>query len=144
MVGDYPGLANIILAARKINDSMPEFVLSRINDIMKENNMTDLSRVGLYGLTYKENVDDTRESPTLQLLESMEKHLAEPLKVYDPWVKRNIVEHQYQDFDKFLNDVDLVVIMVAHKHIKDNMNRLKGKIVYDTKNVCDLEGTYKL
>lgn len=144
LVGDYPGLANIILAARKINDSMPEFVLSRINDIMKENNMTDLLRVGLYGLTYKENVDDTRESPTLQLLESMEKHLAEPLKVYDPWVKRNIVEHQYQDFDKFLNDVDLVVIMVAHKHIKDNMNRLKGKIVYDTKNVCDLEGTYKL
>lgn len=144
LVGDYPGLANIILAARKINDSMPEFVLSRINDIMIENNMTDLSRVGLYGLTYKEDVDDTRESPTLQLLESMEKHLAEPLKVFDPWVKKNIVKHQYNDFDKFLNDVDLVVIMVAHKHIKDNMNKLKGKIIYDTKNVCRLDGTYKL
>ena len=36
LVGDYPGLANIILAARKINDSMPEFVLERIHDIMKE------------------------------------------------------------------------------------------------------------
>ena len=35
LVGDYPGLANIILAARKINDGMPEFVLERIHDIMK-------------------------------------------------------------------------------------------------------------
>jgi UDP-N-acetyl-D-mannosaminuronic acid dehydrogenase len=37
---------------------------------MKENNITDNRRVGLYGLTYKENVDDIRESPTLQLLEA--------------------------------------------------------------------------
>lgn len=36
LVGDYPGLANIILAARKINDSMPEFVLERTYEIMKE------------------------------------------------------------------------------------------------------------
>ena len=53
LVGDYPGLANIILAARKINDGMPDFVLERIHNIMKENNMTDVGRVGLYGLTYK-------------------------------------------------------------------------------------------
>jgi UDP-N-acetyl-D-mannosaminuronic acid dehydrogenase len=46
---------------------MPEFVLERIHKIMCEKGMTDLSRVGLYGLTYKENVDDVRESPTLQL-----------------------------------------------------------------------------
>ena len=75
LVGDYPGLANIILAARKINDSMPEFVLERISEIMKENGITDVRRVGLYGLTYKENVDDTRESPTLQMLDCMKRHL---------------------------------------------------------------------
>ena len=144
LVGDYPGLANIILAARKINDSMPEYVLERISEIMKENNMTDISKVGLYGLTYKENVDDTRESPTLQLLESMEKHLAPALKVYDPWVKNDIVENQYHDFNQFLNDVELVVIMVSHQHIKDNMNKLQGKIIYDTKNVCNLENVNKL
>ena len=37
LVGDYPGLSNIILAARKINDSMPDFVLERIHNIMKGN-----------------------------------------------------------------------------------------------------------
>jgi UDP-N-acetyl-D-mannosaminuronic acid dehydrogenase len=67
LVGDYPGLANIILTARKINDSMPKHVLSRIRTIMREHNIHDISKVGLYGLAYKENVDDTRESPTLQL-----------------------------------------------------------------------------
>ena len=144
LVGDYPGLANIILAARKINDSMPEFVLERVHDIMKEKGMTDLTRVGLYGLTYKENVDDLRESPTLQLLESMERHLASGLKVYDPFVKRELVENQYYDLDRFLADVDLVVIMVSHNEIKEQMDKLKGKVVLDTKNIRGIVGTYKL
>lgn len=144
LVGDYPGLANIILAARKINDSMPRFVLERIHDIMEERGMTDLKRVGLYGLTYKENVDDIRESPALQLLETMEKHLAEPLKTYDPYVRRDIVKNQYHNLDKFLNDVDIVVIMVSHDEIKKNMDKLKGKVILDTKNICNIEGTYKL
>ncbi len=144
LVGDYPGLANIILAARKINDSMPEFVLERVHNIMKQKGMTDLTRVGLYGLTYKEDVDDVRESPTLQLLESMERHLAPGLKVYDPFVKRELVENQYYDFDTFLAEVDLVVIMVAHNEIKEQMDKLKGKVVLDTKNIRGLEGAYKL
>lgn len=144
LVGDYPGLANIILAARKINDSMPEFVLERIHDIMKENSIKDVSRVGFYGLTYKENVDDIRESPTLQMLECMEKHLARGVKVYDPYLSKNIFENQYQDLDTFLSDIDLVVLLVGHDQIKKNMDKLKGKIIFDTKNICDIEGTYKL
>jgi UDP-N-acetyl-D-mannosaminuronic acid dehydrogenase len=144
LVGDYPGLANIILAARKINDSMPEFVLERVHQIMKKEGLSDLSKVGLYGLTYKENVDDVRESPTLQLLEAMERHLAPALKVFDPWVSKDLVENQYHDFDQFLTDVEVVVIMVAHQHIKDQMSKLKGKVILDTKNVCHLENSYKL
>jgi UDP-N-acetyl-D-mannosaminuronic acid dehydrogenase len=144
LVGDYPGLANIILAARKINDSMPEFVLKRVHEIMKEKGMSDLSRVGLYGLTYKENVDDIRESPTLQLLEVMEKHLAPTLKAYDPMVGCDIVKNQYHNFDNFLADVDLIVIMVAHDEIKKQLNKLDKKIVLDTRNICNFDGVYKL
>ncbi|MCR1971702.1 nucleotide sugar dehydrogenase [Clostridium cochlearium] len=144
LVGDYPGLANIILAARNINDSMPEFVLERTHDIMKAQGITNLEKVGIYGLTYKENVDDVRESPTIQLLGIMEKHLAEPLKTYDPYVKKDIVKNQYHDFDAFLNDVDFVIIMVSHNEIIANIDKLKGKIILDTKNICNIEGTYKL
>lgn len=144
LVGDYPDLTNLILAARKINDSMPVHVLSRIRTIMKENNISDITRIGLYGLTYKENVDDVRESPTLQLLERMEEHLAFGLKVYDPFIKESLVHGQVLNFDNFINDVDVVVIMVGHDHIKNNFDMLKGKYILDTKNVCSIEGVYKL
>lgn len=145
LVGDYPGLANIILSARKINDSMPEFVLERVHDIMAENGMTDVSKVGFYGLTYKENVDDMRESPTLQMLESMKKHLCGDLvKVYDPYITKDVVPNQIHDLDEFINAVDLVVILVAHDEIKNNMDKLKGKIVLDTRKICDLDGVYRL
>ena len=144
LVGDYPGLANIYFQTRKINDSMPEFVLERVHDIMKENNMTDVSKVGLYGLTYKENVDDMRESPTL-MLESMEKHLCGNLvKVYDPYITKDVVPNQIHDLDEFLDSVDLVVLLVGHNEIKDNMDKLKGKIILDTRHICNIEGTYRL
>lgn len=145
LVGDYPGLANIILAARKINDSMPDFVLDRIHGIMKENRMTDVGRVGLYGLTYKENVDDMRESPTLQMLDSMERHLCGgQIKVYDPYVTKDVVLNQYHDLDAFLKDVDMVVLLVGHDEIKENMEKLKGKVILDTRHICFLPGTYRL
>ena len=144
LVGDYPSLAKVIDESMKTNDSMPDFVLNRIHEIMKENNITDFSRVGLYGLSYKENVDDPRESPTIQLLESQERHLATPIKSYDPYFDTDIVPNQYHDFDKFLENTDLVVIMVGHNQIKENIDKLKGKIVLDTRKCCDLPGVYYL
>ncbi len=142
LVGDYPGLANIILAARKINDSMPEFVLGRIYEIMQENHMTDISRVGLYGLTYKEDVDDVRESPSLQLLECMKRHLAPPLLCYDPYIKTQIVDKQVFEFEKFAESVDLIVIMVGHKEIVDHFAYVRNKVVLDTRKCVDAKVYY--
>ena len=144
LVGDYPALTKVIWESMKVNDSMPEFVLGRVHEIMEEKGMKDLKRVGLYGLTYKENVDDYRESPTLQLLGCQKRHLAEPLKVYDPFITKDLVENQYHDLDKFLEDVDLVVIMVKHDEIRENMDKLKGKVVLDCQNICTLPGKYTI
>ncbi len=144
LVGDYPSLAKVIDESMKTNDAMPDFVLGRIHDIMKENGITDIGRVGLYGLTYKENVDDMRESPTLQLLESQQRHLAPGLKVYDPFITADVVDNQFHDFDAFLGAVDLVVVMVGHNEIKENMDKLATKVVLDTRNICHFPGVYKL
>lgn len=144
LVGDYPAYSNLIKQARLINDSMPDFVLERIYNIMKEKGIKEVSKVGFYGLTYKENVDDVRESPTLQMLESMEKHLAHGVKVYDPFIKNDMVENQYHDLDKFLSDVELVVLLVGHDEIKGNMDKLSGKVILDTRNICNIPGTYRL
>lgn len=144
LVGDYPDLTNLILTARKINDSMPSHVLSRIRHIMDEHNIEDVSRVGLYGLAYKENVDDTRESPTLQLIEKMEEHLSFGIKVYDPMISKKVVKNQYFDFVEFVDDIDIIVIMTAHEHIKQNYEVFKNRLILDTKNVFQVEGVYKL
>ncbi len=135
LVGDYPELTNIITTARHINDSMPDYVLKKVAQIMKEKNISDFSKVGVYGLTYKPNVDDTRESPTLQMFESMERHLSKPLKSYDPMVKTKIVENQVMDFNEFMDGLELVIIMVGHKHIIENSNMLDSVVVYDTQNI---------
>ena len=117
---------------------------ARLYEIMKENGLTDVKKVGLYGLTYKENVDDMRESPTLQLLESQARHLATGLKVYDPFITKDEVDNQYHDLDTFLNDVDMVVVMVKHNEILENVDKLTNKIVLDCHNVVNLPGVYHL
>ena len=144
LVGDYPSLAKVIDESMKTNDGMPDFVLNRIYEITKEKGLTDVKRVGLYGLTYKENVDDMRESPTLQLLESQERHLATGLKVYDPFITKDVVKNQYHDLDAFLADVDMVVVMVKHTEIRENVDKLAGKIVLDCHNIIDLPGVYHI
>ena len=144
LVGDYPSLAKVIDESMRTNDGMPDFVLNRIYEIMKEKGLKEIGRVGLYGLTYKENVDDMRESPTLQLLESQERHLATGLKVYDPLITKDVVANQFHDLDTFLDAVDMVVIMVAHSEIREHMVELKNKVVLDTRNICNLDGVFKL
>jgi len=144
LVGDYPSLAKVIDESMKTNDSQPAFVLNRIYEIMQQEGIDDNRRVGLYGLTYKENVDDVRESPTLQMLECQERHLARPLKVYDPLIEKDIVKNQYHDFDEFLHGIDMVVIMVKHDHIRQNWDKLKGKVILDCFDICPLEGTYHI
>ncbi len=144
LVGDYPNLAKVIDESMKTNDAMPAFVLHRIYDIMKENDLKDLTKVGLYGLTYKENVDDMRESPTLQVLESQKKHLGLPLKVYDPFITEDVVENQYHGLDDFLHDIEFAVIMVGHDEIKKEYAKLSGKIVLDTRHVLEGAGIYRL
>lgn len=144
LVGDYPDFTSLIQNARVINDSMPEFVRKRILTIMKERGIDSLQKVGLYGLTYKENVDDLRESPTLQLLEIFKENLNEGVKVYDPFIRKSVVEGQVLDFSEFLNGLEMVVIMVAHNHIKEHLKEIENLVVFDTKNVTGLAHAEKL
>ncbi|QIK56977.1 nucleotide sugar dehydrogenase [Erysipelothrix sp. HDW6A] len=140
LVGDYPESTKLIHQARRTNDSMPNYVFDRIVEIMKENNITEFSKVGIYGLTYKENVDDMRESPTLQLLENIPQ--SKEFIIYDPLIIEKKIANQELDFSNFIKSVELVVIMVNHDQLKNQS--LEGKVVFDTKNSITLPNTYKL
>jgi len=144
LVGDYPELANITKSAREVNDSMPNFVINRIKEIMNENGITDISKVGLYGITYKEDIDDMRESPTLQLLQQLNDSEYNNIKVYDPFINEKVCENCYFKFEDFIESIDLLVVMVGHTHIKENMSLISNKIILDTKNVIKSSNLYKL
>lgn len=144
LVGDYPDLTKLIYSGLTVNEDMPGFVLNRVYEIAKERNIDSTERIGLYGLTYKENVEDIRNSPTLQLLDIQKRSLADGLKVYDPYVEKDVVKHQYHDLDKFLDEIDLVIIMVKHNEIIDYSYKLEGKIVLDCHNVLKGDNIYYL
>ena len=144
LVGDYPQIATVTAAAMHMNAEMPKFVLKRIRKIMREHGMEDITRVGLYGLAYKANVDDCRESPGLQLQQVVNDFCAMTLVSYDPYVSRTLLPNQQHDLNTFLDQVDLVVILVGHDEIRKNAAALQGKIVLDCCNLPELTDTYHL
>ena len=144
LVGDYPQIATVTAAAMHMNAEMPKFVLKRIRKIMREHGMENINRVGLYGLAYKANVDDCRESPGLQLQQVVNDFCAMTLVSYDPYVSRTLLPNQQHDLNTFLDQVDLVVILVGHDEIRKNAAALQGKIVLDCCNLPELADAYHL
>lgn len=146
LVGDYPETASFVRLALQTNASMPEYVLHRAHEAMRENGITDPSKVGVYGITYKEDVDDVRESPTLQMLEAQEEHLSGcPMKVYDPWVKSDVVPNQVHSMEEFLEGLELVIIMVGHSQAKGKPEIFGNRILIDPRNVMgDGDNVWKL
>ena len=144
LVGDYPQIATVTAAAMHMNAEMPKFVLKRIRKIMREHGMENINRVGLYGLAYKANVDDCRESPGLQLQQVVNDFCAMTLVSYDPYVSRTLLPNQQHDLNTFQDQVDLVVILVGHDEIRKNAAALQGKIVLDCCNLPELADAYHL
>lgn len=146
LVGDYPETASFVRLALQTNASMPEYVLHRAHEAMRENGITDPSKVGVYGLTYKEDVDDVRESPTLQMLEAQEEHLGGcPMKVYDPWVESDVVPNQVHSMEEFLEGLEMVIVMVGHSQAKGKPEIFGDRILIDPRNVMgDGDSVWKL
>ena len=96
--------------------------------------------------SYKEDVDDVRESPTLQMLESMERHLCgSPLRVYDPWIERDVVPNQVHSMEDFLDGLDIVIVMVGHSEVRGRPEAFHGRVLVDPRDVMgDGENVYKL
>lgn len=144
LVGDYPEMTPLIRTAREVNDSQPMYVWNRALEFFNENGLNKNSKIGIYGLTYKENVDDTRESPTLQLLEQLSSDLEEQVIIYDPYIDTSIAKNQYFEMEKFIDDSDFIIIFVAHDELQKHIDQLNTKIIYDTKRIMSLESSSKI
>ncbi len=119
------GEAELIPAARRVNDSMPTHVSKRIQEEVLTRKVR--ATVGLLGLAFKENVSDTRNSPTVELLKSLTSFDIKVI-VYDPLVAESFGAKKVDSIDDFLTSSDIVVMCVGHKQI---LNELKGKNLSD-------------
>ncbi|PKP61721.1 UDP-N-acetyl-D-mannosamine dehydrogenase [Candidatus Atribacteria bacterium HGW-Atribacteria-1] len=132
-----PALARIIKIAREINDNMPQFIFNKIENILK--NIKGVKKVTILGITYKANIDDTRESPIINLIELLEKHNYK-ISVVDPYVKE--FRYKVENVAEAANNSDLLVLAVNHKDFKDLdfdliAKNMQNKIILDTRNYFD-------
>ena len=128
--------SKFIKLSEEINFSMPHYVLSRIQNIKEKNKLGNNSII-LFGISYKPNVSDIRESPAIDLLKLFYEENINFI-YNDPYVKTlNIdgrIYHSTPISDKLLQETELGIITTAHSiydwnNITNNLN-----YIFDTRN----------
>ncbi len=143
-VGYHP---EIILAGRRVNDSMGQYVASEVIKLMAKNNISiNGAKILVLGITFKENCPDVRNTKAVDVINQL-KSYGTQVTVLDPWASPIAVVKEYQ-LDIIKNTpkdkYDAIVLTVAHKEfIEMNLKTLikpKG-IIYDVKGVLnDVDG----
>jgi len=136
----------IILAGRRLNDGMGEYVAHEVIKLMiKKNIPIKGAKILVLGITFKENCPDVRNTKVIDILRSLKGYETE-ITVCDPWANPAEVKHEYGwDSIKELNDLegfDAIVSAVAHKEFEGlDLNRLCNgtRVIYDVKGSLDRE-----
>jgi len=130
LIADNKQETTLLQTARQVNQLKPQWVCQQIIDHCQTNNIESIL---LLGVAFKPNIDDCRESPALQVIDGLTKHINN-IQIYDPHVK-NIAAYVTEDLiwhpDKPLIKVQLIVVLVAH-------SRFKGLLKIAPFNQCDI------
>jgi len=134
IVEKSPNLARIIKLARETNDSMPQFIFNKIENLLK--NIKCIKKVTILGITYKANIDDTRESPIINLISLLEKRDYK-ISVVDPYVKE--FRYKLENVTDAAEGSDLLVLAVNHKDFEELdfealAQKMRNKFILDTRN----------
>lgn len=133
----------IILAGRRLNDSMGEYVASQIvKNMIKKGIKVNGSEVLMLGITFKENCPDVRNTKIVDVIRALEEYSIK-VTIYDPWANPQEVKYEYglECTNSLPNHAyDAVVLGVAHKEFTQlNFEALKKEkaIIYDVKGILD-------
>ncbi|WP_436938449.1 nucleotide sugar dehydrogenase [Staphylococcus xylosus] len=134
--------SQIIASGRKINNYMSKFVVTNIIKELIKNNLMQNPRIVIYGLTFKENTPDFRNSKIINIVDELNEYGIKPI-VLDPYIKEfsgNIDADIYSDINE-ISEVDLMLYAVDHKEFKNMedkefLNKLNNKkaVIVDLKN----------
>jgi len=140
-VGFHP---EMILAGRRLNDSMANYVAGQVVKLMASHEiLAKGSRVLVFGLTFKENCPDLRNSKVADVVRELRNYGAQ-VDVYDPWIDADEAEHEYgiRPIKKPKNGVyDAAVVAVGHKQFRElgiaNVRKTckTNHVIYDIKYV---------
>ena len=137
--------SQIILSGRKINDGMGEFIANTIiKKLIHVNKVVKKSKVVIFGITYKENCPDTRNSKVVDIIKGLNEYGIEPI-VVDPQANREDTKQEYgielMDIDD-VKDADCLVFAVALDEFKNIDN--SEKVIIDVKGIFDKNKIEKL
>jgi len=140
----------IILAGRRLNDSMGKYVASEVVKLMiKKGTQVKGAKVLMLGITFKENCPDIRNTKAIDIYNELVEYGVE-LDVYDPWANPEEVKHEYkiETLTNYpnKNGYSAIILVVAHKEFLNiNLQEYKktGCIIYDVKGLfksVDIDG----
>ncbi|MDN5389794.1 MULTISPECIES: nucleotide sugar dehydrogenase [Bacillus] len=133
IIAKAPQTAKLIDISRSINTSMPYYIVENVNKLMEKNNGKVIS---IFGLTYKGNVDDIRESPAMEILNILTQQKKYEIRAYDPHVNQDFV---YKNIQDVAENSDLILILSDHNEFKEldwsSLSGMSTKQVLDTKNI---------
>ena len=144
----------IILAARRLNDRMGEYVATQlIKEMVKKRIQVVGSKILVMGLSFKENCPDIRNTKIVDMVNALKEYDLD-IDIYDPWVDEEEVVQEYglcpiRELEQY--KYDAVIIAVKHKQFLemgiDFIRNLckKDKVIYDMKYICnDSSDIFKL
>lgn len=122
-----PEVTPLMRTAREVNDSKPAWVVGQIHTALKENRA---AKVALMGLAYKPNVEDLRESPSLEVFRQLQQQIpAEQLMIAEPHLTA-FPEAPLTEAQQAVDTADVIVFLTAHDAFK-NLNIPADKTVLD-------------
>lgn len=136
---EYGFHTSMIESSMMINDKMPEYTVDRAAAVLNNHSKAlKGSKVLVLGVAYKNNIDDYRESPALDVIEILKERGANT-DFYDPWIakyKRNKEIHEgIKGIDaKVIASYDLILVATAHEAFDYEMIQKNAKAIFDTRN----------
>ncbi|WP_062038015.1 UDP-N-acetyl-D-mannosamine dehydrogenase [Corynebacterium simulans] len=140
IVAADPENSKLIHTARKVNDGKPEWVKQKVKEAVAESNA---SKVAVFGLAFKADIDDLRESPALNIAVDLAEELedkqilaVEPNVSELPKRLKGFDNVELVSYTNALEQADVIVLLVDHKEFKElSSAQLTGKAVVDTKGL---------
>lgn len=144
IVSQTPEQARLIRTARVVNDSKPEWVIDKVkmalaNFLIKNpGKSAQQVKIACYGLAFKADIDDLRESPALSIAERLGNELEATLQLVEPNIEalpQRLARHEHVEFDFAQDSADIHVLLVKHREFRSTFNVRDAAFVIDAAGV---------